>query len=335
MVSNLHVAVGALEGKADRLESKLDLRLDAPVSSRASQTTADAILAHVDALADNIIPAARALETKADRLEAKADALQNQFDAFDADVRASLAVFGDLFAALEGKADRLEAKADAHQNQFNAFDVDVRGELAIHRAALNALEAKADRLEGKADRLEGKADALAADLTAQTDELDTAAARLETKADALAADLDAETGQIDVAVARLEVKSDGLQALLEDVSDNVGDPDPINIEIVQLRKHRQYVFQTTVDGALANSSLVRVLGVVEDRRGNLSVVDITSRVTATALSDGLLHVKISGRERDEPHTKIYVFQFRHVDGNGVTHLGTTMFHYNFFKNEGD
>ncbi|MBM3948686.1 MAG: hypothetical protein FJ312_05505 [SAR202 cluster bacterium] len=93
--------------RVGRLEAKLDLNLDAKVSSRATQASVDAI-----------DQAVARLEGKADRLEGKADVIELKLDTnLDAKVssRASQGSVDTLLAAvnvLEGKADVMEAKLD-------------------------------------------------------------------------------------------------------------------------------------------------------------------------------------------------------------------------------
>lgn len=280
-ISGTWTAVNILEGKADRLEGKLD-------GQGASIRDLSNAVAALEGKADR-------LEGKADRLEGKIDVLQSQFNAFDADVRATLSIFGDNLAALESKADRLEAKADAHQNQFNAFDIDVRGELLIHRGALEAIEAKADRLEGKVDTLSS----LIRDISGG---VGGALNALEGKAD------------------RLEVKSDTISSMVSKIID-----EGIDIGTIEVKTGKRFFLQTTLGGTLVNARLVKFLG-FRSKTSPGTAVDLTSYVTQSSISTGVLDVSLSmPRTWHSPgYFKIFQFTVSYTDGAGQVHEGSQM-----------
>ncbi|MBM3926504.1 MAG: hypothetical protein FJ320_11100 [SAR202 cluster bacterium] len=114
-LTGVNAAIQAIEAKLDAIDLS---NLDAPVSTRAQQST--------------LVSRANSIDAALAALEGKLDSLNSQFDAFDVDVRGALQAMSN--------AD------NAHDAQFDSFDVDVRGALQNHGNALNALEAKLDNM---------------------------------------------------------------------------------------------------------------------------------------------------------------------------------------------
>ncbi len=228
---------GDLSAKIDAIEAKLDASLDATVSSRATQTSVDALTSTVD----TIDAAVAVIESKLDALdlgaisaavgalgidisivEAKLDAIEGKLDSLDVTLDLSLldavAATADAISAavgaVEGKLDASldatvssrasQASVDALAATADAIDIAV-GDLGTDVAIV---EAKLDAIEGKLDSLDlsilgaiaGTADAI----EVAVGDLDADVAAVEGKLDVLIGTADAISSAVDAVETKLD-----------------------------------------------------------------------------------------------------------------------------------
>jgi len=159
--------------------------------------------------------------------------------------------------------------------------------------SIAALEAKADRLEGKVDTLSS----LIRDISGGGD---GALNALEGKAD------------------RLEVKADKMSSMVSKIID-----EGIDIGTIEVKTGKRFFLQTTLGGTLVNARLVKLL-CFRSRTSPGTAIDLTSYVTQSSISTGVLDVSLSmPRTWHSPgYIKIFQFTVSYTEGAGQVHEGS-------------
>ena len=238
--------------RVDRLEAKLDLNLDARVSSRATQASVDSLTSAV-----------ALIEAKLDRAESKVNDLSNAVAIIERKLdtsldttissRASQASVDGLtqaVSALEAKSDRIESKLDACRDASGAptaclnatvlsrasqvsldvamqetrsFFFDVFTELRLETGEIDAaIDSFFDVFFEVSVRQDVALAKIDADVARETGEIDNALSALEVKAD----NTQAMVGTVINATASLEAKADRIESKLDACRDASGAPTP-------------------------------------------------------------------------------------------------------------
>ena len=220
----LHVTdqTDAINDALSAIEGKLDTRLNATVSSRATQTSVDALEVKLDNLAANLISHDGNLGQVGAALEAKLDAIEGKLDArLDATV-SSRATPGDVTTArnninanTDARAAELDTLLDTMELKLDArLDATVSsratpGDVTTARNNINAnTDARAAELDTLLDTIEAKLDArLDATVSSRATPGDVTTARnnINANTDARAAELDT---LLDTIEAKLDARLD-------------------------------------------------------------------------------------------------------------------------------